>query len=203
MDEMKIKFDRRKTITADIFPFKKTDARDIWKNSWFSDYYWHYSDNCIEIALNNKIYKLEQVSLGEWEQHKFRKDNKGYSRPISLITSNEQEKYIDFIPTDYNLRHRNPILIYSQLGIEIENISTHRKSGLIKNFIEFDIEAIPLLKTFGFHKVLSAEEVYVEIEAFLGWLKDNPPIEDKRTDLAKLQDKGFDKKISFRHRNNK
>ncbi len=61
-------------------------------------------------------------------------------------------------------------------------------------------EKTPLLSSFGFAKFLPPEIVYQELDIFLGWLKDNPPIEDNRTDLEKLQSQGFDKKVSFRNR---
>ncbi len=59
---------------------------------------------------------------------------------------------------------------------------------------------LPYLKSFGFHKALSADETYKQIYEFQSWLKDNPPIPNKQTDEEKLLSHGFDKKISFRHR---
>lgn len=55
------------------------------------------------------------------------------------------------------------------------------------------------LQQFNFHKVMSAEQVYVAISGFLGWLVDNPPIPDKQTNREKILSHGFDLKKSFRH----
>lgn len=61
------------------------------------------------------------------------------------------------------------------------------------------IECDPILKTFGFHKVLTAHEVYVEVETFLGWMKDNPEPPNNQTNANKIVTNGFDLKTSFRH----
>lgn len=49
-------------------------------------------------------------------------------------------------------------------------------------------------------KFISAEEIYQQISAFIGYLKDHPEIPNKQTDLEKVQSHGFDLKKSFRHR---
>lgn len=59
---------------------------------------------------------------------------------------------------------------------------------------------LPLLKSYKFHKVIAADELYKKIYAFQSWLVDNPPIPNKQTDLEKLDSHGFDRKKSFRHR---
>ncbi len=87
-----------------------------------------------------------------------------------------------------NKKFRIPILIESSCGeIFDEKDDKNRYS-------------IPLLKSFQFHRWLSAEECFLNISAFLGWLKDNPEIPNKQTNKEKIVSHGFDFKKSFRHR---
>lgn len=72
-----------------------------------------------------------------------------------------------------------------------------RQPVLLKNFYGV---YVPFLSSYNFHKVLPADEIYQEICAFMGWLKDNPEIPNKQTNLEKLDSHGFDRKKSFRHR---
>lgn len=65
---------------------------------------------------------------------------------------------------------------------------------------EFNDGVIPMLSSYNFHKVLSAEEIYQQIYAFISWMKDHPEIPNKQTDLEKLDSHGFDRRKSFRHR---
>ncbi len=110
-------------------------------------------------------------------------NNKTYS--VTQTAPNIWEQFQENSPRyDINNEFRQPIILDIS-GMEVGTIFTDR---------------IPLLSSFGFAKFLPPEFVYTEIETFLGWLKDNPPIQDKRTDLEKLQSNGFDKRISFRHR---
>ena len=89
------------------------------------------------------------------------------------------------ILSDHNLEQRQPVLLAEvKLGTDPPEYRY----------------TIPLLKSFNFHKAMSAEELYKKVIVFLGVLKDYPPITNNQTDLEKLQSHGFDKKISFRHR---
>ena len=45
---------------------------------------------------------------------------------------------------------------------------------------------------------MSAKKVYIEVETFLGWLVDNPPLPDEQTNIGKVVSHGFDKRTSFR-----
>lgn len=54
------------------------------------------------------------------------------------------------------------------------------------------------LSDFNFHRIKDAHTVYTEVGNFLGWLKDNPPLPDKQTNVEKIVSHGFDKKTSFR-----
>ncbi len=189
-DENKV-FDRRQIITAEEFEFD--DKAALYNENQYRDhdrYYWLDESNYVDIVIVGKLYRVEQVKQGVWEQHKFDNDRPFSSIPISKILAKEEDKFVDYIETDYHKKYKKPIMIYERLN---------NFRGM-KNQEPLYTDKTPLLSSFGFGKFLSPEIVYRELDNFLGWLKDNPPIEDKRTDLEKLQSKGFDKKISFRHR---
>lgn len=57
---------------------------------------------------------------------------------------------------------------------------------------------IPCLADFGFPSIISPNEMYEKIYAFLGWLKNNPEIPNNQTDVEKIIAHGFDKRTSFR-----
>ncbi len=182
-DENKV-FDRREMITANEFDFIPFDRKN--PHRCYST-----NPNVVAIAILGKIYVVEQIEKGLWEQHLF---DTYFSFGTELISEIPQEKrvyYEEFIKTNENKKNRKPIMFY--------NIPKYRSRWEEEEKDEI-ITAVPLLSSFGFTKFLPEEEIYHELDLFLGWLKDNPPIEDKRTDLEKLQSRGFDKRISFRHR---
>ncbi|MGB1316171.1 MAG: hypothetical protein ACPG4Y_09130 [Chitinophagales bacterium] len=138
-------------------------------------------------AINNTIYVMVKTKKGIFPLSK------------KLLKSLKYDKYeirnilnLDKRKTDINKEHRKPIIIGN------ESRTYYRYSSLIN--INWKTENDPYLKSFSFHKVLSAQEIYIEIDSFLGWMKDNPEIPNKQTNAEKLLAKGFDKKISFRHR---
>lgn len=55
-----------------------------------------------------------------------------------------------------------------------------------------------LFKDFDLNKLFKAEKIYQELDLFLGWLIDNPPVPDTQTNTEKIQSNGFDKRTSFR-----
>lgn len=57
---------------------------------------------------------------------------------------------------------------------------------------------IPNLSKFGFASYIPAEEMYMMVYNFLGYIKDNPPIQNNQTDKEKVVSHGFDVKKSFR-----
>lgn len=184
-DENKV-FDRREMITASKFDFKPFNRENL---------HWYYrsNPNVVAIAVLGKVYVVEQIEKGLWEQHLFNTTHYAWETwATKLISEIPQEKRVhweEFITTDENKKNRKPIMFY--------NIPKYKRGWKDKDEI---ITAVPLLSSFGFTKFLPKEEIYHELDLFLGWLKDNPPIEDNRTDIEKLQSHGFDKKISFRHR---
>lgn len=83
--------------------------------------------------------------------------------------------------TDLNLKFRQPVLLF---GCNYD--------------IFKDNPVIVKLSEYGFPANIPSREMYAKIYEFLGFLKDNPPIEDKRTDKEKVYSHGFDVKTSFR-----
>lgn len=88
-------------------------------------------------------------------------------------------------PTKANQELRQPILI--------------GRGGYYSGDPEW-FDELPLLSSFDFHKVLTDRDVYTQVETFLGWLVDNPPIPNKQSNKEKILSHGFDLKKSFRHR---
>lgn len=84
-------------------------------------------------------------------------------------------------------------------GVEIDANMIHRKPVLMKIGRKGEWQ-VPLLCTFNFHNILSAKEVYINVETFMGWIVDNPPLPDTQTNEGKIVGHGFDLKESFRHR---
>lgn len=66
---------------------------------------------------------------------------------------------------------------------------TFRTNGIIKN---------PILNGTYITGFISPEEIYDNVYNYLISIREKPII-DKRTDIQKLEGKGFDKKTSFRH----
>lgn len=130
-------------------------------------------------AINNKIYQIFKTRKGFFPVSKELLKELDYNkwRLESILTSQGGS-------TNLNMKYRKPILV--SVGSEY--------------YFEKYQDKDPLMKSFSFHKILSAHELYIEVETFLGWIKDNPPIEDNQTDVEKILSNGFDKKISFRHR---
>ncbi len=62
------------------------------------------------------------------------------------------------------------------------------------------VSGIPMLSQWHFSRILKAEELYAELDIFLGWRNDNPqPPDLVMTEKEKLASKGFDR-ASFKHR---
>jgi len=67
-----------------------------------------------------------------------------------------------------------------------------------ENVIEDEIINLPILKNTPIPKFIPAKEIFLNIYSFISSQKDIK-IEDKRTDIQKLQSAGFDKIESFRN----
>jgi hypothetical protein len=147
--------------------------------------YWQkdtYPDNSFTIhtfAINHKLYFIMQNSEGF---HRITKTFLNHINKRGNVIDNMRDfiKGIE-IPTNVNKELRIPIAYSSDYGSSWE--TEH-----------------PLMNTFGFHKVMDARDLYIEVETFMGYLKDHPEIPNNQTDIGKLESAGFDKKISFRHR---
>lgn len=129
-------------------------------------------------AINGKVYKMVKTRTGIFPMTKELLKSLGYDK-WSI------DRSLDFDETtDLNKLLRKPVLV-SEGGYLYKDSKK--------------IECDPILKTFGFHKVLTAHEVYVEVETFLGWMKDNPEPPNNQTNANKIVTNGFDLKTSFRH----
>ena len=140
----------------------------------FKDKFYHTPEELMELDKvlkeDNDVPSYRKLSLrGKWNFGWYGKDR-----------TLEMYEYLynktNGVSTDENVRRREPILVQTNLG---------------------GIE-VPLLESFEFYKVMDAETLYIEVERFLGWLVDNPPLPDTQTNVGKIEGHGFDKKTSFR-----
>ena len=167
---------------------------------------------------NNKIYKRTNIIKEEDFETKFDLDNKKRAKQHFFYTFAINNKEYQIIKTikgffpvtkeilkefDYSKWRIESII--SSIGKSTNMNRKYRKPILVSIDSEYDSfeknkDNDPFMKSFSFHKILSAHKLYIEVETFLGWIKDNPPIENNQTDVEKILSNGFDKKISFRHR---
>lgn len=142
-------------------------------NNQFIPRFTSHGYTVIVFAINHLLYFMYQ-------------DEKGV-HPVSRGIYEKEGRFgrdlTNGIPTDINKKFRKPVV----------------KGEYRYGKIEWE-EGDPILSSFGFHKVLTDRIVYIEVETFLGWLVDNPPLPDNQTNKEKITGHGFDLKKSFRHR---
>lgn len=94
------------------------------------------------------------------------------------------------------------------MGGTRKNIEVHRASEInlkdgrpvLMQDTSYDWRAkkylVPRLKDFNFHKILSPEEIYLQLTDWLSYKE--PEIITKPEDMSRFESKGFDKRTSFR-----
>ena len=101
-----------------------------------------------------------------------------------LETAITKKKFIDDVP-----------VIITGIG----NVSTYRQlANMELNHLRYNIYKNPIMMYTWIPKFIPADEMYNLIYNYLISIKDKK-IEDNRTDVQKLESKGFDKKTSFRN----
>ena len=130
-----------------------------------------------------QIYELNEI-LHE-EDYNYVHGNYRNKKP----SLEDLQDYVKCIKTDINMRLRQPVLV--QGGSEWA-----LKDG--RGFNNY--YSLPHLETYGAATWYPAQDIYQDIVAFIGWLKDHPEIPDKMTNDEKILSHGFDIKKSFRHR---
>ena len=170
-DEKKV-YDRKLDLTSDEIYFEDINR---WRNT-----------NIFDLYVCNRIYRVEQVKKGTWELHKFHTVNTDYRGERRHYRESQVSGLKDFeyyIPRPLNLSVDSPIAIKG----------TYHNDNRLKG-------VTPILASFGIPSVLSAEELYSEVDMYLGFLMSEKEKSSKQDDKNKLLSKGFDDKISFRHR---
>lgn len=169
-DEKKV-YDRKLDLTSDEIYFGDINR---WRNT-----------NIFDLYVCNRIYRVEQVKKGTWELHKFHTVNTDYRGERRHYRESQVSGLKDFeyyIPRPLNLSVDSPIAIKG----------TYHNDNRLKGIT-------PILASFGIPSVLSAEELYSELDMFIGASMTEKET-DNQNDKNKLIAKGFDDKISFRHR---
>ncbi len=130
-----------------------------------------------EIKVMNKILKRDGKRTVGW-----------YNSSWYTSKSDVNTKEWDLMNPKTKINHelRQPVLVSTRA-----NAFTHPNNSLWE---------IPILSYFRFFGVIPAEEIWIEISAFIGWLKDHPEIPNKQSNKEKIVSHGFDLKKSFRHR---
>lgn len=169
-DEKKV-FNRWDDVTSDEIMY---DDIIKWRNY-----------NIYDLVIFNRIYRVEQVKKGVWELHKFHSvntDYRGERRHYRESQVSDLKDFVYYIPKPPNLSPDSPITIKG----------TYHRDCRLKGLT-------PILSTFGIPSVLGAEELYAEVDMFIGASMAEKEV-SKQNDKNKLIAKGFDDKISFRHR---
>lgn len=170
-DEKKV-YDRKLDLTSDEIYFEDVSK---WRNT-----------NIFDLYVCNRMYRVEQVKKGVWELHKFHKVNTDYAgqrrhyRESQVSGLNDFEYYI---PRPSRMMSDSPICIKG----------TFHRQGNLEGLT-------PILSTFGIPSVLDAVELYSEVDMYISNRMTLNEVRSEQSDENKLLSKGFDDKISFRHR---
>ena len=170
-DEKKV-YDRKLDLTSDEIYFEDVSK---WRNT-----------NIFDLYVCNRMYRVEQVKKGVWELHKFHKVNTDYAgqrrhyRESQVSGLNDFEYYI---PRPSRMMSDSPICIKG----------TFHRQGNLEGLT-------PILSTFGIPSVLDAVELYSEVDMYISNRMTLNEVRSEQSDKNKLLSKGFDDKISFRHR---
>ena len=174
-DEKKV-FNRRDDIIASEIYFEDVIR---WRNY-----------NIYDILICNRRYRVEQVSKGVWELHKFHKDHtdmRGNNKHFRESQVAGLPDYVYYIDSSYNsLKEGQPIRMFG----------TYHKNRSC-------VDATPILSTFGIPAVYEAVELYANIDMCLGHFLSLKETRSVQNDEEKLLAKGFDNKISFRNQKNR
>lgn len=170
-DEKKV-YDRKLDLTSDEIYFEDISR---WRNT-----------NIFDLYVCNRIYRVEQVKKGVWELHKFHKNNTDYLGRRRHYRESQVSGLDGF---EYYIPRPPEALTDSPIAISGTYHNDNRLKGVT-----------PILASFGIPSVLSAEELYSEVDMYLGFLMSEKEKSSKQDDKNKLLSKGFDDKISFRHR---
>lgn len=147
---------------------------------------YHTYEEFVELS---KLHEEEINITYKGQRYSYKKDGK-----FSWLSKDLTEKIWDEMQgrkTNANHTQRKPILVDVNYGTRY--YSERR----------YDWNDSVVLDEFKFIKKLSAEEIWVKLDIFLGWLNDNPEKVSNITNEEKIKTKGFDIKKSFRHRKNK
>ncbi len=165
------------------------NRRDDVKSSeiYFEDINRWREYNVYDILICNRTYRVEQVSKGVWELHKFHKyhtDYKGNAKHYRESKVRGLPEFSYFKDSSYNL-------LDDGKPIKIQGTYHNNRSYL---------KGVPILSTFGIPAVYDAVELYSNIDMCLGYFASEKDRKDNMTDKEKILAKGFDNKSSFRHR---
>lgn len=127
-----------------------------------------------------------------------------YDKKTDLRKLAEEKFKEENVKSRVNKEIRQPVLIQHHAeGFEFCDVYDNKNGWQDSNKKVHSYWRIPDLSTYGFAKWYPADEMYQMICAFMGWMVDHPEIPNNQTNKEKIISRGFDTKISFRHRKNK
>lgn len=170
-DEKKV-YDRKLDLTSDEIYFEDISR---WRNT-----------NIFDLHVCNRIYRVEQVKKGVWELHKFHKNNTDYLGRRRHYRESQVSGLDDF---EYYIPRPPEALTDSPISISGTYHNENRLEGVT-----------PILASFGIPSVLDAVELYSEVDMYISNRMTLNEARSEQSDKNKLLSKGFDDKISFRHR---
>lgn len=170
-DEKKV-YDRKLDLTSDEIYFEDISR---WRNM-----------NIFDLYVCNRIYRVEQVKKGVWELHKFHKNNTDHLGKRRHYRESQVSGLDDF---EYYIPRPPEALTDSPIAIS----GTYRKGNRLNG-------VTPILASFGIPSVLDAVELYSEVDMYISNRMTLNEVRSEQSDKNKLLSKGFDDKISFRHR---
>lgn len=144
---------------------------------YYDGKFYHTPEERLE--LHNLKYKSNNIPT--WQ----RSYRYGYSHDIK---SAEYQYNKENCNTDVNRILRQPVLVKVDYCGEFTTIIHGGKEHW----------NLPILDTFKLAKYITADKMYQDISAFIGWTKDHPEIPNNQSNDEKIISHGFDLKDSFR-----
>jgi len=159
----------------------------------FENEFYHTIDERFELYHILKKRNIDKSFLvyRSWRRYNIKED----------IKEGIEEKFeMDNYPSNINKAIRQPVLIQTTWENDSFKYEEVKDSRYFKDTSKkvHSYWRTPYLAEYGFPKWYPADEMYKQVVAFIGWLKDNPEIPNNQTNEEKIISNGFDLKTSFR-----
>ena len=192
-------FDRQKSVVLDVNCWDKIFDREYAPPKRYSS--WLYNNNeffILECGFTQYLFYLELLQNNTWDLSLKRvfRDNQHYKdEPLSIY-------FVCLHNDTYYWRYEN-LNEYPFDKMNYANDLDVKRTYLKRGYVqEYSDISLPILKNTGIPALIPAEDIWRDLYNYLLYKKEYQ-IADNRTDKQKLEGKGFDNVISFRHPVNK